>query len=181
MKKSKKWKKVIGIVVMVVMFTGILAGCGEFSDRESGEIQQSEEAQTGESGNEVSVVETFEKTTVTDSYEEWIMHTYYKLSDGTWSVDIVDDETGEVETLSYLYRIVLHDRMPNAEVDSNYIILSNRDNITFEQAFMASGLSSKLSDYFTKDEAVFVSSWAGPLEANHPFRDANTIYVSGNE
>ena len=71
--------------------------------------------------------------------------------------------------------------MPNAEVASNYIILSNRDDITFHEAFMASVLSSNMDDYFTKDEDVFVSSWVGPLEINHPQEDPDTIYVLGDE
>lgn len=170
MKKVKCWKKIVGTVAMFVVLLGMLAGCGESEKLENADAQK-----------EVSVVETFEKTTVTDSYEEWIMHTYHKLSDGTWSVDILDAETGDVEALRYLYRIVLHDTMPNAEVDSNYIILSNRNDITFHEAFMASGISSNMNDYFTRDEAVFVSSWAGPLEINHPEKEPNTIYVIGNE
>lgn len=162
MKKMKSWKKIVGIISMFVALSGFLTGCGE-------------------NGKQDSVVETFEKTTVTEPYEEWIMHTYYKLSDGTWGVDIEDNKTGTVETLFYQYRIVLHDTMPNAEVASNYIILSNRNDITFREAFMASGLSSNMDDYFTKDEAVFVSSWVGPLETNHPQKDPDTIYVLGDE
>ena len=166
----KCWKKIVGIAAMFVWLSGSLTGCGESEEIGDADVQ-----------TEVSVVETFERTTVTDSYEEWIMHTYYKLNDGTWSVDIADAETGTVETLFYQYRIVLHDTMPNAEVASNYIILSNRKDITFHEAFMASGLSSNMDDYFTKDEAVFVSSWVGPLETNHPQKDSDTIYVLGDE
>lgn len=155
---------------MFVLLSGSLTGCGESKEIGNADVQ-----------TEVSVVETFERTTVTDPYEEWIMHTYHKLSDRTWSVDIVDNETGAVETLFYRYRMVLHSTMPNAKVASNYIILSNRDDITFRGAFMASGLSSNMDDYFTKDEAVFVSSWVGPLETNHPHKDSDTIYVLGDE
>ena len=162
MKNVKCWKKIVGIISIFVVLSVSLTGCKE-------------------NGKHDSVVETFEKTAVTDPYEEWIMHTYYKLSDGTWSVDIEGNETGTVETLFYQYRIVLHDTMPNAEVSSNYIILSNRNDITFREAFMASGLSSNMDDYFTKDEAVFVSSWVGPLETNHPQKDPDTIYVLGDE
>ena len=174
MRMSKVW---IGFMISIGIIVS-LSGCTGVENVTEGSDTVSSDGIV--SSNEVSVVETFEKADATDSYEEWIMHTYYKMSDGTWSVDIVDNETGEVETLTYQYRIVLHDRMPNAEVDSNYIILSNRNDITFYEAYMASGLSSNLEDYFTKDEAVFVSSWAGPLEANHPVRDSQTIYVLGD-
>jgi len=170
LKKMKCWKKLVGSAAMFVLLSGLLTGCGESEEIGNADVQ-----------TEVSVVETFEKTTVTDPYEEWIMHTYYKLSDGTWSVEIVDNETEDVETLSYQYRIVLHDTMPNAEVASNYIILSNRNDITFHEAFMASGLSSNMDDYFTRNEAIFVSSWVGPLEENHPQKDPDTIYILDDE
>ena len=169
MRKSKVW---IRIMVCVAVITSLL-GCTEIENvTEENDVVLSDE---------VSIVETFEKTDVTEVSEEWIMHTYRKMSDGTWQVDIEDERTGEVETFSYQYRIVLHETMPNAEADSNYIILSNRDDITFREAFMASGLSSNMEDYFTRDEATFVSSWLGPLEINHPFKDSDTVYVLGDE
>lgn len=176
----KKLKVCFWVIVLVIGVFFVWTGINR---RGKEEVQKNEEVQREENmvTDEIYVMETFEKTISADSFEEWIMHTYYKMSDGTWRVDLVDEETGNVETLSYLYRVVLHDRMPNAAVDSNYIILSNRDDITFKQAYMASGFSSLLDDYFTKEEAMFVSSWAGPLEANHPIRDKDTIYVMGHE
>lgn len=125
---------------------------------------------------EATIAATFEKTTPENSYDERVWDTYHKMSDGTWRVDI-EDEDGTVETFSYQYRIVVHGRMPNAAVDINYILLSNITDITFKQTWMASGFSSNMSDYFTKDEAVFVASWVGDLETNHPVRDEDTIYV----
>ena len=121
------------------------------------------------------VVEKFEKNTVDDVYDEWIIKTYYKMSDGTWRADLSSD--GEEKMQTYKYRIVIHGTIPTADADNNYIILSNRDDITFRQAWMASGFSSNLDDYFKEDEAVFVASWLGTLESNHPERDADTIYV----
>ena len=44
----------------------------------------------------------------------------------------------------------------NAVKDSTYIYLSNKEDITFEQAWKASGLSSNMDDYFDIDEAVLV-------------------------
>lgn len=121
------------------------------------------------------VVEKFEKNTVDDVYDEWIIKTYYKMSDGTWRADLSSD--GEEKMQTYKYRIVIHGTIPNAAADNNYVILSNRDDITFREAWMASGFSSNLDDYFKEDEAVFVASWLGTLESNHPERDADTIYV----
>lgn len=129
---------------------------------------------------EPTVVETFEKVELTeefDPYDEWLQHTYYKMSDGTWKVDITNDEDGSIETRSYKYRIVVHGRMPNAAVESNYILLSNRTDITFKQTWLASGLSSNMDDYFDLEETIFVSTWLGDLETNHPVRDEDTIYV----
>ena len=47
-------------------------------------------------------------------------------------------------------------RMHAAVKDSTYIILSNTDDITFDQAWKASGLSSNMTDYFKEKDAVIV-------------------------
>jgi len=122
-------------------------------------------------------VETYEQKNRDDVYEEWIRENYSKMSDGTWRVHYLN-ELGEMsETHAYKYRIVIHGTMPNAAVASNFILLSNLPDITFRRAWMASGLSSNLDDYFEPQEAIFVSSWLGDLETNHPQRDEDTIYV----
>ena len=46
--------------------------------------------------------------------------------------------------------------MPNASVDSSFIYLSNIEQITFEQAYKASGASSNTDDYYSSEEAVLV-------------------------
>ncbi len=46
--------------------------------------------------------------------------------------------------------------MPNAEKNTTYIVLSNSENITFDQAMRASGLSSNTNDYFRSELAVLV-------------------------
>ena len=98
-------------------------------------------------------VETFEQTP-TDEAKEMLKNgqavvtiTHYKMSDGTWKTD----------TNSYLYKLELTGRLNNAVKDSTYIILSNTEDITFEQAWKASGLSSNMEDYFDPDEAVIVA------------------------
>ncbi len=74
------------------------------------------------------------------------MKTYYELSDGTWQCD----------GYHYQYRLEIRGRMPSAVKDSLYVYLSNIEDISFQKAMMASGLSSNTEDYFSLDEAVLV-------------------------
>ncbi len=70
------------------------------------------------------------------------------MSDGTWKVKELP--------YTYKYRLELTGRLHNAVKDSTYIILSNRNDITFEQAWKASGLSSNTEDYFDAKDAIIV-------------------------
>ena len=72
--------------------------------------------------------------------------TYEEMTDGTWRYD----------GRSYTFRLELRGRLSNAACDSVYVYLSNRLDITFEQAWKASGLSSNLNDYFPPEQAVLV-------------------------
>ena len=72
--------------------------------------------------------------------------TYYEMSDGGWKCG------GH----SYRYRLEISGRMPNAAVDSTFVYLSNLEDISFEQAWKAAGLSSDSNDYFSPEEAVLV-------------------------
>ena len=72
--------------------------------------------------------------------------TYYEMSDGTW-------KCGDH---SYAYRLEICGKMPSAATDSTFVYLSNTENISFEQAWKAAGLSSFSSDYFSPEEAVLV-------------------------
>lgn len=100
----------------------------------------------GCSKNEPSVVKTYEVTDsgLTDEY--WdnnklvTMVKYYEMSDGTWKTD----------NYKYQYRLEITGRMNNAVKDSTYVFLSNKKDITFEQAWKASGLSSDMNDYYLK-------------------------------
>ena len=74
------------------------------------------------------------------------IRTYREMTDGTW---MCDDQV-------YQYRLEIKGRMPNADVDSSFVYLSNIGEISFEQAYMAAGLSSSLDDYFSPEEAVLV-------------------------
>lgn len=74
------------------------------------------------------------------------LKTYYEMADGTWSCD----------DISYPYRLEIKGRLHNAACDSVYVYLSNRSEISFDEAWRASGLSSNLDDYFPVEEAVLV-------------------------
>ena len=102
---------------------------------------------------EAEVVNTFTETPeelVTERIEqgeEVTTQTYYELSDGTWKTD----------DCAYQYRLVVTGRLHNAVKDTTYTILSNIEEITFDQAWKASGLSSSTEDYFAGEDAVFVA------------------------
>ncbi|MBQ2889020.1 MAG: immunogenic protein [Clostridia bacterium] len=72
--------------------------------------------------------------------------TYHKMSDGTY----------EFEGNIYKYRLEISGRMHNAAKNSTFIYLSNLENITFERAWKAAGLSSNTKDYFPVEDAVLV-------------------------
>lgn len=72
---------------------------------------------------------------------------YYEMSDGTWRTD----------THTYQYRLEITGRMNGAAKDSTFVFLSNIEDITFEQAWKASGLSSNMADYFEEEEAKLVA------------------------
>ena len=95
--------------------------------------------------------EIIEQGNLTDSqnYSSVIngnMKTYYQMTNGTWSCD------GYI----YQYRLEIKGRLNNAAQDSEYVYLSNIPEITFDQAWKASGLSSDSNDYFQIQDAVLV-------------------------
>lgn len=71
---------------------------------------------------------------------------HYKATDGTWSC----------EGYTYKYRLEITGRLSNAAKNITYIVLSNSKDITFEQTWKASGLSSLTSDYFEPKDSVIV-------------------------
>ena len=72
--------------------------------------------------------------------------TYYQMSDGSWKCD----------DYSYRYRLEISGRMPNAAKDSTFVYLSNLEEIPFDRAWKAAGLSSFTGDYFSPEDAVLV-------------------------
>lgn len=126
-------KRIAGIVLSLFIIIG-LPGCAD---------------------QEPSVVKTYE-TTAENSYTESSEESsgayitlikYYEMSDGTWRTD---DHT-------YQYRLEITGRMNNAIKDSTFVYLSNTEDITFEQAWKASGLSSNMKDYFKAEDARLVA------------------------
>ncbi|MFI3163908.1 MAG: immunogenic protein [Bacillota bacterium] len=109
------------------------------------------------SNDETKITNTFaptESNLIEEYFEdskEVISTEYYELSDGTW-------KSGEY---IYKYKLQITGRLSNVEEDITYTILSNTEDITFEQAWKASGLSSNLDDYFKIEDAVFVASRVG--------------------
>lgn len=102
--------------------------------------------------SEPYVVKTYERNVEEaisnpDFNEEVVYHTYYKMSDGTW----------KTEDHTYQYRLVINGRLHNAVKDTTYIYLSNFEDISFEQAWKASGLSSLTTDYFKTEDAILIS------------------------
>ena len=73
---------------------------------------------------------------------------YYEMADGTWKTD----------SNTYKYRLEITGRMGGGAVkDSTFVYLSNIEDISFERAYMAAGLSSNMDDYFDPTEAVLVA------------------------
>ncbi len=106
----------------------------------------------GCSAKAVTVVRTYEVTDA-ELVEEYFdkgefvnMVKHYKMSDGTWKTD----------THTYKYRLEITGRMNAAVKDSTFVFLSNMEDITFEQAWKASGFSSNMADYFKEEDAKFV-------------------------
>ena len=56
----------------------------------------------------------------------------------------------------YYYRLEITGRMNNSVKNITYIVLANRKDITFEQTWKASGISSSSEDYFKPTDAVIV-------------------------
>lgn len=69
----------------------------------------------------------------------------------------MSDETWKTDDYTYQYRLEITGRMNNSTKDSTFVFLSNIKDITFEQAWKASGFSSNMDDYFDEEDAKFVA------------------------
>ena len=104
----------------------------------------------GCSQKEPSVVKTYEVTDSELAFENDELVTmvkYYEMSDGTWKTD----------NYTYQYRLEITGRNNAADKDTTFVFLSNIEDITFEQAWKASGFSSNMDDYFDEEDAKFVA------------------------
>lgn len=88
-----------------------------------------------------SARESIEVHNFTELYLE-----YHELIDGTF-------QCGDH---NYKYRLTVTGRTENAVNDTTYTILSNIEDISFDQAWKASGLSSNTEDYFDEKDAIIV-------------------------
>ena len=83
-----------------------------------------------------------------------------KWKPGTYEVSFATSGAsgmiGTAVCYTYKYRVEITGRLHNAVKDTTYIILTNIEGITFEQAWKASGLSSNMDDYFDPADAVFI-------------------------
>ena len=102
---------------------------------------------------EPSVVKTYEITDpdLVENDEPVTYIPYEELSDGTFRT------ADRTSNYTYQYRLEITGRLPNAEEDSTYVYLSNIEEITFDQAWKASGLSSNMEDYFDAKDAILVA------------------------
>lgn len=103
----------------------------------------------GCSKKEASVVQTYEVTDAqaVESNQLVTLTPYYEMSDGTW----------KTENYTYQYRLEITGKMNNAAKETTFVYLSNIKDITFEEAWKASGLSSNMNDYFKEEDAKLVA------------------------
>lgn len=57
---------------------------------------------------------------------------------------------------TYIHRLEITGRLGGAAKNTTYLVLANRKDITFDEAWRASGLSSDTADYFDPKDAVIV-------------------------
>lgn len=81
-----------------------------------------------------------------DNEDFVITKLHYENLDGEWVS----------EGYTYKYRLEITGRMNQAAKNTTFIVLSNTEDITFEQTWKASGLSSNMADYFDPAVSVIV-------------------------
>ena len=103
----------------------------------------------GEGSRAVKTFLQTEAEFVSETYEKGeyvITKTHHQMDDGLW-VWIGN---------AYLYRLEITGKMHGAENETTFLVLSNRKDLTFDEAWKASGFSSNSQDYFDPKEAVIV-------------------------
>lgn len=97
----------------------------------------------------VAVYEVTDPTRMSDcllNHEQVTLVRHYRMSDGSW----------QTEDNSYRYRLEIAGKRKNETRATTFIYLSNRKEISFEEAWRASGFSSNMSDYFSPEEARYI-------------------------
>lgn len=143
-----------GWFVTVAVSDELIKNCTEFdADLNNGiELLNETHSQDQTAIHYPNHLELYEVTPVHDiqakyDNEEFVYQKlHYKVADGTWSC----------EGYTYKYRLEITGRLNNAAKSTTYIVLSNSKDITFDQTWKASGLSSLMSDYFEPKDAVIV-------------------------
>ncbi len=135
----KKKITIIISIIIVLFIAGIIALAVYRSSEGYRQKNAANEAQVvvGSSSTGCEAVNPDDK----DKFKE-----YTQNSDGTW----------ECEGNTYKYKLEITGRMNNATCDTTFVYLSNIKEITFDQAWKASGLSSDMNDYFDIEDAVLV-------------------------
>lgn len=85
------------------------------------------------------------KETFNQSEEDGILVTYHELNDGTW----------QCEDTTYQYRLELNGRLPNAAADSCYVVLTNNEDLSFEDV-SESQFSNDAEDSKVMNDSVIV-------------------------
>lgn len=143
-----------GWFVTVAVSDELIMNCTEFdADLNNGiELLNETDSQDQTAIHDPNHIELYEVTPADDiqakyDNEDFVYQKlHYKAIDGTWSC----------EGYTYKYRLEITGRLSNAAKNTTYIVLSNSKDITFEQTWKASGLSSLMSDYFEPKDAVIV-------------------------
>lgn len=140
-------KKKLLTITMSLIFVLALVGCGNkttdngVTDLDGADMPnnsyQDEIAEQDEMTTDCEAVNPDDK----DKFKD-----YTQNLDGTW----------ECEGNTYKYKLEITGRMNNATCDTTFVYLSNIEEITFEQAWKGSGLSSDMNDYFDVKDAVLV-------------------------
>lgn len=89
---------------------------------------------------ENEIIKTYDQ-----SDDNGVMKTYYEMKDGTWKCD----------DIIYQYRLELNGRMPNAEKDSCFVVLTDDKSLSFETV-SKSLYSSLLKDVDAMKGSVIV-------------------------
>lgn len=153
-------KSIYSLICFCSLISTLLCACGTQQSGtavKDGSIMDSSEegdntAVFQSAAQEPSVVKTYEVSAPTEESagddDFVILVRHYELSDGSWKTD----------THTYQYRLEITGSLGgNAAKDSTFVFLSNLEDITFEQAWKASGLSSNMNDYFKEEDAKYVA------------------------